>query len=119
MHAALRMLRDGKRVHDVAEAMGYDSESAFSRAFMKERSRSAPGNSGETKLRTDPLGPSPDPFVGFGRSSGREQEAVLQPWDDVEPDLDAGLRGAIGEPAAIIDQQLFATYLDVERRKPA
>jgi AraC family transcriptional regulator, alkane utilization regulator len=35
MHAALRMLRDGKRVHDVAEAVGYDSESAFSRAFKK------------------------------------------------------------------------------------
>jgi AraC-like DNA-binding protein len=35
MHAALRMLRDGDRVHDVAEAVGYDSESAFSRAFKK------------------------------------------------------------------------------------
>jgi AraC-like DNA-binding protein len=35
MQLATRMLHDGEQVHDVAGAVGYESEAAFSRAFKK------------------------------------------------------------------------------------
>jgi AraC-like DNA-binding protein len=35
MQLASRMLHDGRQVLDVAEAVGYESEAAFSRAFKK------------------------------------------------------------------------------------
>jgi AraC family transcriptional regulator, alkane utilization regulator len=40
MQLASRLLRDGGRVAEVAAAVGYDSEAAFSRAFKKLVGRS-------------------------------------------------------------------------------
>jgi hypothetical protein len=67
----------------------------------------------EAELRPDPFGESGDRVVSFRRVAGHHLEGVEHFGKDIEPHLDAGLPGLLGEHAAVVDQSLVSARLQV------
>jgi len=64
-------------------------------------------------------------YQNTGRTQGRQVHHLRRPrhhrrepfGEDVEADIDAGLLGELGEPAAVVEQELVAADLDVDGRQ--